>query len=69
MSKNVANMRISYDRSALNRTELMDDPFDLFRAWMALAVEADVLEPNAMTLCTVADNVPSARMVLSLIHI
>ena len=63
MNQDPSNMRISYDRAALNRSELLDNPFDQFSAWFEMA-SAETLEPNAMTLCTVSDNVPSARMVL-----
>lgn len=65
MSIDAANMRISYERAALNREQLLDDPLELFAQWMAAAVEIGVLEPNAMTLATVsAENIPTARMVL-----
>lgn len=40
-------------------------PFDQFMTWFRLAVEAEVIEPNAMTLATVNHaNIPSARTVL-----
>lgn len=42
-----------------------EEPFPLFRAWLAEAVAAGVREPNAMTLATVdpADPLPDARVV------
>jgi len=41
------------------------DPFALFDAWMADAVRAEPVDPNAMTLATTTpDGRPSARMVL-----
>lgn len=41
------------------------DPFALFDAWMGEAAEAEVNDPNAVALATVApDGMPSARMVL-----
>ena len=65
MSIDAANMRISYERSELNKSDLIDDPLALFQQWMAAAIEIGILEPNAMTLATVsADGTPSARMVL-----
>lgn len=64
MKKSIADLRISYERAALNREDLLADPFDQFRAWFALA-SAEILEPNAMTLATATpDGVPSARVVL-----
>ncbi|MGB1250378.1 MAG: pyridoxamine 5'-phosphate oxidase [Candidatus Promineifilaceae bacterium] len=65
MSIDAANMRISYERSALDKVDLEANPLDMFKQWMADAVEIGILEPNAMTLATVsADGTPSARMVL-----
>jgi pyridoxamine 5'-phosphate oxidase len=44
---------------------LHSDPIKLFRKWFDAAVDADLKEPNAMTLATAAANgKPSARMVL-----
>jgi len=41
------------------------EPFDLFEAWFLAAREAEVNDPDAMTLATVdADGLPDARMVL-----
>lgn len=42
-----------------------DNPFDIVRAWMAEADEAELNDPNAIALSTVdADGLPNARMVL-----
>ena len=61
----VADLRESYERGALDRTDLPDDPFELFAAWFAEAQASGTPEPNAMTLATVgADGQPSARVVL-----
>lgn len=60
-----ANMRISYTESALSRADLDLDPFKQFQTWWRAAIDADHIEPNAMTLATAAaDGAPSARMVL-----
>jgi pyridoxamine 5'-phosphate oxidase len=41
------------------------DPFNLFEAWLAEAIEAEVNDPNAMALATVdMHGVPDLRMVL-----
>ena len=42
-----------------------DNPFDIARAWLAEAEDAEVNDPNAIALSTVdADGLPNARMVL-----
>lgn len=42
-----------------------EDPFALFADWMALAVESEINDPNAMALATAdAQNMPNVRMVL-----
>ena len=61
----VADLRESYERGALDAADLPGDPFDLFAAWFADAQAAGTREPNAMTLATAhADGSPSARVVL-----
>ena len=48
----------------LRRSDLTVDPHRQFEHWMAHAVEAEVTEPNAMTLSTVGrTGQPSARIV------
>lgn len=42
-----------------------DDPFDLFRSWLAIAKQTEINDPNAMSLATVdADGAPDVRVVL-----
>jgi pyridoxamine 5'-phosphate oxidase len=49
----------------LDRDDLLDDPIEQFRAWLADAEAAGVPLPNAMALATAdADGRPSARHVL-----
>ena len=61
----VAGLRRSYERGALDAADLPPDPLDLFAAWFADAQAAGTHEPNAMTLATAsASGVPSARIVL-----
>ena len=58
-------MRISYERGSLDQTQAANEPLRQFERWFAEAVDAGVLEPNAMTLATVgADGRPSTRIVL-----
>ena len=61
----IADLRQEYARSELDRDHVDDDPMKQFQAWFDEALEAEVEEPNAMTLATAsADGRPSARIVL-----
>lgn len=62
---NLADLRLNYEKGALEEATLPGDPMELFRLWMDDALAAGVLEANAMTLATVsADGQPSSRTVL-----
>ena len=57
--------RREYDQGQLSRESLLDNPFDQFNLWMAQAIEADILDPTAMSVATVnAQGKPWQRMVL-----
>lgn len=61
----IADLRINYSRQSLNEADVQADPLQQFRQWFEQAQAAQVPEPNAMTLATVApDGSPSARIVL-----
>lgn len=63
--KSIADLRQDYRQSELLEDHVLPDPMEQFRIWFDQAVEAEVTEPNAMTLATVDDQgVPSARVVL-----
>ncbi|MBH0023507.1 pyridoxamine 5'-phosphate oxidase [Salinibacterium sp. SWN248] len=54
-----------YGQQPLNDSDVLADPIEQFRLWLANASEANVYEPNAMVLSTVdADGSPSSRTVL-----
>lgn len=60
-----ADLRLNYTRGGLLEGEADRNPFNLFETWFNQAVEAELPEPNAMTLATVgADGRPGARIVL-----
>lgn len=62
---NVADLRRSYTRAALDVADVAPDPVTQFRRWFEEALAAQLVEPNAMTLATAdADGAPSARIVL-----
>ena len=63
--KKPEDMRVSYDGDQLVEGSAGDDPIDLFTRWFADAADADLVEPNAMTLATAdSQGRPAARMVL-----
>ncbi|PSO79207.1 MAG: pyridoxamine 5'-phosphate oxidase [Cyanobacteria bacterium QS_5_48_63] len=65
MEMSVANLRNNYTRSGLSEAEADFNPLKQFQTWFEQAVEAQLPEPNAMTLATAtADGKPSARIVL-----
>lgn len=62
---NIAELRITYVTTPLERDNLADDPFVQLRSWLDEAIAQKFLEPNAICLATVsADGAPTARMVL-----
>ena len=61
----LATLRQEYAQAELSREHVADDPIEQFRSWFDDALDAEVDEPNAMTLATAApDAAPSARIVL-----
>lgn len=57
--------RREYRYGRLDRSSLSDSPFDQFQRWMQEAIEAQVQDPTAMCLATVAaEGRPSQRTVL-----
>jgi len=59
------SMRREYSRPPLHRSDLLADPLAQFQQWLNEAIAAQVPEPNAMTLATVAeDGGVSSRVVL-----
>ena len=61
----LASLRKSYERAALDEASSLADPIAQFELWLKQALDAKLPEPNAMTLATVgADGRPSTRVVL-----
>ena len=61
----LADLRKDYTRAELDEAHADADPLRLFERWLHEAVQAQVPEPNAMTLATVGeDGRPSTRVVL-----
>lgn len=65
ITQDIAQLRKSYERAALDEESSHADPLQQFQQWLGEALAARVPEPNAMTLATVgADGRPSTRVVL-----
>jgi pyridoxamine 5'-phosphate oxidase len=65
MDEKPAQIREEYTRKALMESDMEPDPTRQFDIWWHEAVEAKIIEVNAMTLATAsADGIPSARTVL-----
>ncbi len=65
MNLKIADLRKSYERAELDETASADLPIQQFAGWFQQALDAQVPEPNAMSLATVgADGRPSTRIVL-----
>ena len=61
----LADLRKSYERGELDEQASEADPLRQFQGWLQQALDAQLPEPNAMTLATVgADGRPSTRVVL-----
>jgi pyridoxamine 5'-phosphate oxidase len=58
-------LREEYKKGQLRRKDLQEDPFKQFETWFQQACNAELLEPNAMTITTVSpEGKPFARTVL-----
>lgn len=63
--KSIADLRQDYRQSQLLEADALPDAIEQFHLWFNQALEAQIPEPNAMTLATVsAQGQPSARIVL-----
>ena len=61
----IADLRQNYARAQFDEADADPDPVAQFRKWFAEALDAKVVEPNAMTLATASpDGAPDARVVL-----
>ena len=61
----VATLRREYASGGLDEAAVDPDPIAQFRVWLGAAVAADIPDPNAMVLSTIAeDGAPSSRTVL-----
>ncbi len=64
-SHHIADIRKEYTLHELSIENLANDPIEQFQNWFKQAIDAQVNEPNAMTLATVnSEGKPNARIVL-----
>ena len=65
MDRAIADLRQNYTLTGLSEAEVDSNPIEQFQLWFQQALDADILEPNAMTLATATpDGKPTARIVL-----
>lgn len=59
------NIRREYDRTSLERDQLLANPVEQFNVWLQEAIDLGLQDPTAMTVATVSpDGQPSQRIVL-----
>ncbi|MBB3330439.1 pyridoxamine 5'-phosphate oxidase [Halomonas campaniensis] len=65
MTRNIADIRRDYEGGQLDEAQATEDPMELFDEWLALGLESEGDDGNAMTLATVdSQGRPHARIVL-----
>lgn len=65
MDKTIADLRRDYTLQGLSEADVDSNPFAQFQQWFDQARNAQIIEPNAMTLASATvDGIPSARIVL-----
>ncbi len=61
----IRDRRVQYETAGLERSQLDSNPIAQWQRWYDQAAQADVAEPNAMTLSTIGiDGGPDSRIVL-----
>ena len=65
MNLSISDLRQNYTLAGLSETDASQDAIAQFATWFQQALDADLKEPNAMTLATLnPDGFPTARIVL-----
>ena len=65
MDSSIADLRQNYTRAGLSEADIDSDPIEQFKTWFEQARNADLIEPNAMTIATATpEGKPTARIVL-----
>jgi pyridoxamine 5'-phosphate oxidase len=64
LRQHIQKLREDFSKGTLGENDALQDPGEQFRVWMQQAVEAQIIELQAMTLATVsAEGRPSSRVV------
>ena len=64
-NQEIASIRGAYAKKELRKSSVKKNPIEQLTQWLKEAIEAQIIEPNAMILSTVdADRKPSSRVVL-----
>ncbi|MCB9034837.1 MAG: pyridoxamine 5'-phosphate oxidase [Chitinophagales bacterium] len=64
-NRDLQDFRQDYSIASLEIEQCADSPFEQFATWLNNAIKANVIEPNAMSLATVDENLqPKVRTVL-----
>jgi len=65
MALDLQSLRTEYTKGGLEREDLHANPIEQFKRWMQQTIDAQLPDPNAMTIATVdANGQPSQRIVL-----
>jgi pyridoxamine 5'-phosphate oxidase len=63
--KPIKDLRLEYSKESLDVSDVVSNPIQQFERWMNEALDADLIEPYAMNLSTVGNDLkPSSRIVL-----
>ena len=61
---NIADLRQTYTRNELLEKNVSKNPFETFHVWFEEAVKSGILEPNAMVLSTIENEMPPTAMLV-----
>ncbi len=64
MKQSIADIRKEYSALSLKASDVDANPVDQFLSWFDMALNAEIMEPNAMTLSTIEGNKPASRIML-----
>ena len=69
MSKtgDLSNLRKEYLQSGIVREDLKDSPIEQFSLWFSQAMEANIIEPSAMSLATSDDSIGIRTVCLNIL--
>ncbi|MCU0423672.1 MAG: pyridoxamine 5'-phosphate oxidase [Bacteroidia bacterium] len=64
-NEQIAALRVDYTLKEFDESHVLANPIEQFKIWFKEALDAQINEPNAMTLSTIStDGIPDSRIVL-----